>query len=257
MAPRPDHLGQREGSIPHPPPRGVNLKSLEPGNCLRRGGGARGRRDPRVAAGAGARRVPGDHRGSGQGARAAEAAGPRLRTPCPAAAAPGGPRSPPRGAPPARRAHAPRAAPRPAERRRRGRRGEAPRAARPPAPRAPAPPRPGPPAAARKTLHSPEFLHVCGRGLRETKREGQRAGGVRSAAAPGGAGHRGHRRRGGRAPCAARSAGSPARATPGPTADFGPRDSVGAPGSCRVTGEPSRATAPPRAQLRPPGVAGD
>ena len=57
---------------------------------------------------------------------------------------------------------------------------------------APPSPTPAPGAPARRTLHSPEFLHVCGRGLRETKREGQQAGVVRSAAAPGGAGHRGH-----------------------------------------------------------------
>ncbi|XP_062946245.1 collagen alpha-1(II) chain-like [Cynocephalus volans] len=118
-------------------------------------------------------------------------------------------------------------------------------------------PRPGPPrAAARKTLHSPEFLHVCGRGLRETKREGQQAGG-RPAAAPGGAGPRGHRRARRRgAPAGLRLREARPRAPLAPTPSSGRRDSVGAPGRGRVTGEPARAAALPGTELHPPGRAG-
>lgn len=134
--------------------------------------------------------------------------------------------------------------------------------------RAPPPPSRAPPLrpdlasrAARETLHSPEFLHVCGRGLRETKREGQQAGGVRSAAAPGGAGHSGHGR--------VRRQGAPrgwVSGKPGPRAPNpcplrprpGPRSPGlrGAPGRGRVTGEPAGAAALPGTELRPPGGRG-
>lgn len=114
-------------------------------------------------------------------------------------------------------------------------------------------PDPAPRAAAREPLHSPEFLHVCGRGLRETKREGQQAGGVRSAAAPGGAGHSGHgraRRRGAPRGSVGRKPG-PRAPSPCPPAAV-PETQGGAPGRGRVTGEPARAAALPSTELRPP-----
>lgn len=256
---------------PPPPPRGGNLKAQNQATVSRgRGVGGVGwwrtsrRGDPARPAGAETRRVPrggvgegwgGDSResraGHGPGWGGARARRSSRRTappPQPRRPRPGGgapreglpvvsPRAVPHRTPHTRPAGAARAEP-----------------SRALPSRAP-PPRPGPArAAARRTLHSPEFLHVCGRGLRETKREGQQAGGVRPAAAPGGAGHSGHRAgaaAGRPAPLARRQ--SPARAPPAPVP--GPRDSGeggGAPGRGRVTGEPARAAALPATELRPP-----
>lgn len=210
---------------PPPPPRGGNLKAEDRAT---------------VSRGVGAQPVPGPARNSRSGNLEGPGGQPRVRGRARGTAEAG-----PRGAPPARRrgpgpieeprrgaprclarAHthhtqAPRPGPAPPRRPRP--RGCAPAQASP-SPRPPQRPHPRPRhprAAARKTLHSPEFLHVCGRGLRETKGEGQRAGGVRSAAAPGGAGTAGTGGRGGGAPPRARSAGSPARGPPAPTP--GPR----------------------------------
>lgn len=141
--------------------------------------------------------------------------GPGGAPPPPAAAAPVRPRSPRRGAPCCLTAHTRTtlstrvgAAPPQAAGEMRSGTSLSPRPSAPP-------PRPGPRAAARKTLHSPEFLHVCGRGLRETKREGQQAGGVRSVAAPGGAGHRaGTGGRGGGAPPRGSLGGKPGPRAP-------------------------------------------
>lgn len=197
----PASAGQPRGlHPPPPPPRGGNLKAQNQATVSwGRGGRASRRGDPARTAGAEARRgqsrVPGGARGPAQ-ALAAHPLPRRHGCPGPGRGAPA------RGATHCLAAltHAPhggtpaRAGPAEAARAPRLRPG----GALPPASRAP-PPRPGPASRGSETLHSPEFLHVCGRGLRETKREGQQAGGVRSAAAPGGAGHRGHgraRRRG-------------------------------------------------------------
>jgi hypothetical protein len=114
-------------------------------------------------------------------------------------------------------------------------------------------PRPTPAPANRgaEALHSPEFLHVCGRGLRETKQGGQQAGGVRSAAAPGGTGHSRARRRG--TPCGS-VRGKPGRALPRPVPPAVTQWALWA--EARVTGEPARAAALPGTELRPPGLTG-
>lgn len=149
-------------------------------------------------------RVPGDNpesrAGPGGSRRPARArAGPALggAPPPTAAVAPAPPRTPARGSPLSSRARA-----HTRTTHRHTGPGQPRWAAADPLPSpAPPSPTPAPGAPARRTLHSPEFLHVCGRGLRETKREGQQAGVVRSAAAPSGAGHRGH------------SSGAPGRAS--------------------------------------------
>lgn len=261
MAPRRDCLARREDPIPRPcPPQGGNLKTQN--RQLSAGGWETGRRGGLMRNGRS--RVPGDNPESraGPGYRVnprARRPGPGWRTPTRSRIGPGPAGDPPRGAPRglAERARAHTHAPHtriPARASPAGRPravdalGQSPL---PSPPLAPPSPTPVPGAAARKTLHSPEFLHVCGRGLRETKREGQQAGGVRSAAAPGGAGHRGHRR--------ARRRVTPARlgcwkvrpARPQPTlTGRSPWDSVGARGLGRVTGEPARAAAH---RVTPPG----
>lgn len=279
MAPRRARHGWPAARTPSPTPAPTRrkLKSSEPGNC-HLGVGGRG-----PQAGAGTRceeraQKPGGSRGGGQPRVRGGALGrgwggqcrPSRCTPPTAAAAPGpGQEAPARAGLPivSRRAHTHPTAvhrPAPAPPKRPGPRGCA-RAA-PSAP--PTPPSRAPPLrpdlasrAARETLHSPEFLHVCGRGLRETKREGQQAGGVRSAAAPGGAGHSGHGR--------VRRQGAPrgwVSGKPGPRAPNpcplrprpGPRSPGlrGAPGRGRVTGEPAGAAALPGTELRPPGGRG-
>lgn len=247
MAPRPDCRGQRRGlrpPSPTPSPRGRNLK-------------ASNRATVRVAWGDCRRRRPACHGGSGNpegpGGRSrmrVGRAGPRRppgpggAPPLPAAVAPVPLRGPPRGRPVCSpRTHAPRTAPRPAP-------AGAPRAPRgsapaPPGPPPPAPTRPGPRASRRaEGTHSPEFVHVCGRGLRETK---ERVSGRECARSPpGAAGHRGHRRARRRGTPRGSRGGKPGPCDPSPYQRRS-GDSVGARGSCRVTGEPRRAAALPGA----------
>lgn len=217
MAPKCHCRGQPRGlHPPSPPPRGVNLKALNQATVSWGVGGPAGARDRCLTVGAETRRVLGDNRESGTGrADHRGRPGPGGAPPPPAEAARPGRGAPRARSPMSRRAHThhtPHPSPGSPS-------AGAPRRCALPSPSgAPTPTRPA--SRGSKTLHSPEFLHVCGRGLRETKREGQQARGVRSVAAPRGAGHRGHtraRRRGTPAWRVARSLGSPARAPPAPS----------------------------------------
>lgn len=204
-------------------------------------GGTAGAGDPRVTAGAETRGGPGGRwrmRVGRAGPRRPR--GPGCAPPLPAAVAPVPLRSPPAGAPRflAARTRTTHRTPAGRSSRAAGAPEKRSGAARPP--RLQPPPRPGPRAAGRKALThlslSMSAAEACGKPERGSA-GGRRALGARRVQ-PGTAGTGGRGGRGGGAPArAARSVGSPARATPVLT-NCGPGRSAGARGGCRVTGEP-------------------
>lgn len=167
MAPKAISSAGSEHSIPHPAPTRRKLESLEPGNCPLgvgpSGRGAPGRNSRSGDPGGPGRTIESPGQGPAAGAR-------RVRArPALAGAPPPPPAGLPRVLPRAHTHHT--QAPRPGPGLPGGR-GPPGGLGQGPVPRPPQRPlrRPGPASRARETLHSPEFLHVCGRGLRETKR---------------------------------------------------------------------------------------